>query len=102
MGSQRPAGQGPRSWVSTPGRAALVAVIATLVLAVLPCAIAAFLAGAILASSHDGHGHGGGWDKPRYGPYDDGGNPGPRIEKQPPAPPAPKASHLPKSPAPTH
>jgi hypothetical protein len=55
--------------VGTPGRAALVAVLATLILAVVPCSIAGFafgfFAGAVATGGHDRD-----YDErgPRYGP----------------------------------
>ncbi|MEV8517879.1 hypothetical protein [Dactylosporangium sp. NPDC051484] len=61
--------------MSTPGRAALVAVIATLLLAVVPCSVGAFLAGVAIGSvSTGGHHHHGPYDGPYPGP-------GPRLEK---------------------
>ncbi|MFG2044722.1 hypothetical protein [Dactylosporangium sp. NPDC048998] len=77
-----------RGWVGTPGRAALVAVIATLVLAVVPCSIGAFLAGIAIGSVSTGDHHH--WDERRHGPYDGPyPGPGPRIEKPRPGEPAP-------------
>lgn len=62
--------RGVRGWVSTPGRAALAAVVATLVLAIVPCTVAAFVAGAVVGSvSTRGHVHEH-WDKPRDGRFD--------------------------------
>ncbi|MER7007473.1 hypothetical protein ABT297_31125 [Dactylosporangium sp. NPDC000555] len=65
--------------MSTPGRAALVAVLATLLLAVVPCSVGAFLAGLTVGSVSTGHHH---WDERRHAPYDGPyPGPGPRLEK---------------------
>ncbi|GIG49123.1 hypothetical protein ACFO1B_12600 [Dactylosporangium siamense] len=69
-----PAPTGPaRSWwrgmVGTPGRAAAVAVAATLVLAAVPCGVLGAVAGAAIVSEHGGDGgdhgdgHGGRGDR---------------------------------------
>jgi hypothetical protein len=97
-GPARPAWSDARGWVGTPGRAALVAVLATLLLAVVPCTIGAFLAGAVVGSVStreddyhhdrerwDGPRHRDGWDGPRKGEYK---RPGPGVDTVKPTLPA--------------
>jgi hypothetical protein len=97
--------KGWRGWFSSPLRAALVAVAATLVLVAGPCALGGFVLGTAVGSA----GWGNGDDGPRmerrdYGPGPDGQRPGGfdrRNDRGRMPPPAPITPSSPAIPAPS-